>query len=294
MITLFPQTFEELPGWAKSFGMTLTEARVRFAQFAVLSAIAESDVLRQSIVFKGGNALDFVWQPNRSTQDLDFSLDVEAASFEIGIEQLRSAIEPDLARVGERLEIYFHVNSVRKHPPGEEKTFATFQTRIGYALPDQDGLKKRMSGGHPSPQVVPVEISVNEPICEARDVNLGGNSRSLRVSTVEDIVAEKLRAILQQTSRNRYRKQDVLDIAVILSQGIPLDREKVARFLVRKSAARDVTVSRAAFHDPEIGIRAHEDYADLEANTRVIFIPFDEALAMLLAFVDKLDIPENE
>jgi hypothetical protein len=44
---------------------------------------------------------------------------------------------------------------------------------------------------------------------------LGDGKRSLRVSIPEDIVAEKLRAFLQQkeTIRNRERPQDLLDIA---------------------------------------------------------------------------------
>lgn len=57
--------------------MNVNEGRVRFAQYAILRAIAYSDRLSRILVFKGGNALDFVWHPNRSTQDLDFSADMD-------------------------------------------------------------------------------------------------------------------------------------------------------------------------------------------------------------------------
>jgi predicted nucleotidyltransferase component of viral defense system len=56
----------------------MSEARRRFAQYAVLRAIASSARLSELLVFKGGNALDFVWSPNRSTSDLDFSADMRA------------------------------------------------------------------------------------------------------------------------------------------------------------------------------------------------------------------------
>jgi len=43
----------------------------------------------------------------------------------------------------------------------------------------------------------------------------------------------------------------------------------------------------------EIATRAKLDYDALEATTRTIFIPFEEALAMVLSLVDKLPIPEK-
>jgi hypothetical protein len=53
--------------------MTVAEAKFRFAQYGILQAVAGSRTLSQVLAFKGGNALDFFWQPNRSTKDLDFS-----------------------------------------------------------------------------------------------------------------------------------------------------------------------------------------------------------------------------
>jgi len=118
-------------------------------------------------------------------------------------------------------------------------------------------------------------------------------ANSLRVATIEDIVAEKLRALLQQPIRNRERRQDLLDIAIILQGERTLDRERVSAFLLEKAAARDVPVSRAAFREPEVKRRAGADYDELEVTTRVAFIPFDAAYRSLLAFVEELDIPER-
>lgn len=292
MILLHPRQFADIHVWAAEYGLNLADARERFAQFAILSAISDSETLRSTIVFKGGNALDFVWSPNRSTKDLDFSLDPQAGGFELGIDGLRDALVPPLGRVGARLQMAFQINGIRRNPPGAEKTFVTYQARIGYALPDQDGLKRRLGEGRPSPQIVPVEVSINEPICGSTDIVLGTSEQKLRVSTVEDIVAEKLRALLQQPVRNRSRQQDLLDIALIVRERASLDRGKVANFVQRKSASRDVDVSKAAFHNPEVANRARRGYNDLASTTRRVFIPFEEALALLLAFVNGLDIPE--
>jgi len=137
--------------------------------------------------------------------------------------------------------------------------------------------------------MIPVDISLNEPICADQLVDMQATF-PLRVSTVEDIVAEKLRALLQQKIRNRHRRQDLLDIAVTLDANPHLDRKLVAGFLLRKAAGRNIPVSRAAFHDPEIAERAAVDYADLQSTTRTAFVPLQDALDKLYEFVDALPI----
>jgi predicted nucleotidyltransferase component of viral defense system len=71
----YPLISGEIATWAETNKVSVAEARIRFAQYAVLRAIAGVRQLQAGLVFKGGNALDFVWMPNRSTVDLDFSLD---------------------------------------------------------------------------------------------------------------------------------------------------------------------------------------------------------------------------
>ena len=111
--------------------------------------------------------------------------------------------------------------------------------------------------------------------------------------TIEDILAEKLRALLQQTIRNRNRAQDLLDIAVCLQEspiGV-IDPERVGRFLLQKAAARDVPVSVAAFREANLISRTRQDYDSLRATTRTFFIPFNDALEQLHTFVETLSIP---
>ncbi|MDQ3780192.1 MAG: nucleotidyl transferase AbiEii/AbiGii toxin family protein [Chloroflexota bacterium] len=278
--------------WSEANSIPVAEARVRFAQYGVICGVANSASLRQSLVFKGGNALDFVWQPNRSTVDLDFSFDPTIGSAGLDSERLTTALTRGLAAVAPNLGLVLAVHRVRQNPPGADKTFITYEARIGYAMQDESRLRQRMAHGEPSPHVIRLDVSVNDPICEAKSIAID-ETNTLRIATIEDIVAEKLRALLQQPIRNRERRQDLLDIAIILQGDRPLDRERVSAFLLEKAAARNVPVSRAAFRDPEVKRRAGAGYGELEVTTRVAFIPFDVAHRSLLTFVEELDIPER-
>lgn len=287
----YPVSFAAIPTWAEANGVTVTEARIHFAQYAILCGVASVPRLQSALVFKGGNALDFVWQPNRSTIDLDFTLDPRDGLHPLDADMIKGQLERGLSMVSARLGVTFGVSKVRQDPPGADKTFATYRTGIGYALVDEVRLRQRLARGESSPHVVRIDISLNEPICEATVVQVDATHR-LRVTTIEDIISEKLRALLQQPIRNRQRRQDLLDISVSLRTNRDLDHERIAVFLLRKAAARNVLVSRAAFRDPEVVRRAREDYDELEETARVLFVPFAEALALLHGFVDELAIPD--
>lgn len=288
MKNLYPTSLAEAARWAAEAGVPVAEARFRFAQYGVLRAVASSRALSETLVFKGGNALDFVWQPNRSTKDLDFS----ARETDLGAEQIRELLRRSLAFAARETGIAYRVQRVRQNPPGENRTFITYDVKVGYALPDELRGRQRIERGEDVSAVVPVEISLNEPICASVGVDVDA-AYLLAVSTREDIVAEKLRALLQQPIRNRSRRQDMLDVAVILRGPEDLDRAKVAEFLIRKAAARSVPVSREAFRGEEIRRRAAEGYEELATTTRSVFLPFEEAYAEVMTFVDRLDLPER-
>jgi predicted nucleotidyltransferase component of viral defense system len=86
----FPTSFRELEAWAHTQRVGVLEARSRFAQYGVLFAIASVYPLQRDFVFKGGNALDFVWLPNRSTVDLDFSLELSDAASDVNSQTIQT------------------------------------------------------------------------------------------------------------------------------------------------------------------------------------------------------------
>lgn len=289
----YPRSISDLTLWAKANEVTIDEARLRFAQYVALCGVASVPALRQSLVFKGGNALDLVWQPNRSTVDLDFSLDMAGVQFEANIDTIRNLLERGFRLATSRFGVAFSINSVRQQPPGPDRSFITYVARVGYALPDERQLLIRMANNQTSPHMLRIEISINEPIGDSTVFTIDENHEQLRVSTLEDIVGEKLRALLQQPLRNRYRKQDVLDVAVIVRRNPELNRCQVAAFLQMKADARDVPVSKVAFRNAEVAERARVGYDTLRPTTRTLFVPFAEALATILAFIDELPIPNE-
>ncbi len=183
MKTLYPRSFDQIGQWSHESGLAPLEARQRFAQFAVLRAIASSSALSGALVLKGGNALDFVWQPARSTIDLDFSVDGGRLHEEPNEDSIRSQLEPALAISTRRLGVALRTQSIDRQPPGAEKTFVTYRVKVGYALPDDGRQQDRIRAGQPVSSVIPLDISLNERICAASDTDVGGTFM-LRVSTL--------------------------------------------------------------------------------------------------------------
>jgi predicted nucleotidyltransferase component of viral defense system len=284
----YPASLRDIGEWACSNRMSVAEAKFRFAQYGILQAVADSRTLSRMLAFKGGNALDFVWQPNRSTRDLDFS----SRDSTLTAEQLRTFLTPSLERVSRSTGVLYRVQRMEQQPPGPDRSFITFEGKIGYALSDDRRNRELIHRGKSSNATVPLAVSLNDPICRTVEVDIA-SSNPLQVCQLEDIVAEKLRALLQQPLRNRYRPQDVLDICVAAQQNPDLDLNLTAGFLLEKATARNVPVSRAAFHQAEIRSRAFEGYNGLRETTRTAFIEFEEAFAIVLSLVDRLHLPDR-
>lgn len=201
---------------------------------AVRSALRDRKCARLAdrLVFKGGNALDLVWQPNRSTIDLDFSLDMDGATFAASAPRIRESLGQGLRVASNRIGIRYAVHSVKPEIPKPHQTFITYTAKVGYVLPDDQRVLDRLARNphQYSSQALPIEISINEPICDSTFVTIDPAYPQIRVSTLEDIVGEKPRALLRQPIRGRGRRQDLLDIAVIVQGSATLDRSQVAAF----------------------------------------------------------------
>ena len=284
---LFPTAPEEIEAWRRRLGLPADEARKRFMQYAILEAIAASAGLSRLIAFKGGNALRFVYGNRRSTLDLDFTAD---AGFPDDADQIRARLDDALRPLLARFRVKARSQRVRRNPPGRDKDRPTYDISIGYLLPG-DRLYQNFEDAERLPATVDVEIRLNEVVCEAVPRRLQPAGRELRVCALEDIVAEKLRALLQQPIRNRSRPQDVFDIASVIRRfGESLDLEKVTRYLLEKAAARGIDARKDRFDD-DVRDRATVGYDALVGRSDPDFIPFGDAWAVVLDVVSKLEIP---
>lgn len=208
----------------------------------VLAGISEVPVLQDTLVFKGGTALRKCYFGDyRFSEDLDFSALEEVPS---GVEMERlvnEACEVTVQLLDEYapVEISSERYTEREPHPGGQEAF-TIRARF----PWQSRLRTR----------VMVEITMDERVllpAERRLVIHGYGEpldAEVKVYSLEEIVAEKLRALLQQANMferrgwSRSRARDYYDLWRVL--GTYKDQMDIAGFdsiLWEKCAVRGVS-----------------------------------------------------
>lgn len=284
----YPTSIEEIAAWQRANRTTREEARRRLVQFVVLSAISSSPALVQRLAFKGGNALRFVHGNPRSTVDLDFTAE---GDFPDDAREITDLIDAALKSTLGRLRVKARCQSIRRKPPGADKTLPTYLIKVSFQFPG-DRYYQNFEERRPIPEVIELEISLNDVVCETIPWRPVPSGRPLRSCSLEDQIAEKLRALLQQVPRNRSRPQDVFDIASRMrAHGESLDLGKVSEFLLRKSEGRIPPPRKGSF-DAEVRRRAEAGYQDEIRPQTSEFIPFDEAWTEVIELVGRLSIPE--
>jgi predicted nucleotidyltransferase component of viral defense system len=284
----YPTSIEEIAGWQRQNKANVLEARRRFVQFVVLTAISYSPGLAQRIAFKGGNALWFIHGNPRSTIDLDFTAE---GDFPDDSTQIVGLIDAALKSMQNQFRVKARCQSIHRNPPKLDKTLPTYNVKVCFQLP-ADRYYQNFAERKQFAEVIEVEISLNDIVCETISWKPSASGKAIRSCSLEDQIAEKLRALLQQVPRNRSRPQDVFDIASrVREHREKLDIGKISDFLLRKSEGRIDSPRRSSFDD-EVRRRAEAVYAkEISAQTSA-FIPFEEAWAEVLRLVGELSIPE--
>jgi len=284
----YPESLAEIEKWRLGRNITSEEARKRFVQYVVLDLIASADWADQ-VAFKGGNALRFGYGSPRSTVDLDFTA---APDFPDDASTIRSLLDSALSRGLHRHLVRARCQSIRRNPRSPQATHPTYDISVAYQLPG-DRQYESFDQAVGIKTVIRLEISLNDVVCEFIPQKLSaGAAHTLRVCSLEDILAEKLRALLQQPIRNCSRPQDVYDIARIYCEDRGhLDLTKISRFLLRKAESRNIPVARSAF-DQGVRRRASQEYGHLFEAQDPDQIPFDDAWLLVLELVRRLDIPD--
>lgn len=283
----YPTSIAELTGWRKANNTTTEEARRRLVQFVVLASIASSTELVSRLALKGGNALRFMHGNSRSTADLDFSAE---EAFPDKAEEITQLFDTALKRAERQFQVKARCLSVHRNPKNPEKTLPTYAVNVCYQIAG-DKQYQNFEQRRNLP-IVEIEISINDILCETFEKQLSPETNSIRVCTLEDIIAEKLRALLQQPIRNRSRPQDVYDIASRLREfGEKIDLTKVSAFLLKKATARGISARKSSF-DEKVRVLAMANYDEEIKVQATVFISFDEAWNELILFVSILSIPE--
>jgi predicted nucleotidyltransferase component of viral defense system len=254
----------------------------RQATGIVLSAIGNLPYYGSRIFLKGGILMAVVYQSLRGTADIDFTTDLEASPALPA--ELRTALDKELVRTTARLgfpDLVLQVQTVKERPRPfgtADLQFPALYVTIAYAMRGSKAERHFRNGQ--GPHVIELEISFNEPVHAIEVVRLGASGSSFSAYALTDLIAEKFRALLQQVTRNRYRRQDVYDIAY-LAERFPPDEGERAEILVAfqdKCAARNIVMNIDGLSNPDVSARARSEWDTL--SQEIGELPdFDECFA---------------
>jgi len=237
-----PNISQILKTMAREQGVDLEIVQKDYAISYLLAAIAHTVGLGEKIVLKGGTALKKLYYPNyRFSEDLDYST-LKLGVLPNGNELLHAAVDhmADLLQEKGPFDVQVEPLTLRLPHPGEQMAYM-----VRVRFPDQRQALCRLK----------VEITVDEPVLlEVREhpiLHGFGEKIETTISgyVLEEIVAEKLRALLQSRQKLAERGwgasrvcRDYYDLWYILRRenltGIP------------DLFAKKCQVRKVAYHSP--------------------------------------------
>lgn len=273
----------DIRSWVEAAAANPVLHRDRQVTEIVLASIGLAPTLKTSLVLKGGAAMALAFDSKRVTGDVDFSASVKPENFaEILTEELNEQFPRTAVELG-YIDLVCRVQSIKKMPrPAnfEEHKFPALRVKIGSALRGTRD-EKRLDEGLAT-RIVEIEISFRDHVYSYQELKLSEAGASIRAFTVHEIVAEKLRALLQQPIRNRNRRQDVYDISY-LKERYGLDSDDIAKIykiFMEKCRTKGISPDQDSFDDPEVKKRAQADWETLALEVGDL-PPFEERFAMV-------------
>lgn len=273
----------DVRAWVEAARSNPAQYRDRQVTEIVLAAIGLAPKLNTNLVLKGGAVMALAFKSNRVTADVDFTSMAEPTGFADQIAKELNAVLPrTTVRLG-YLDLLCRVQTVKKMPRPlnfEEFDFPALLIRIGSAERGT-GEEKRLKAGRAT-RVLDIEISFRDQVYAFQKLNLTGPGVAVRAFTLHEIIAEKLRALLQQPIRKRNRRQDVYDIAYLVETNelTDEDRRNILETLIEKCRTRGIEATPASMDDPEVRRRAEVDWNTLALELDDL-PPFDERFAMM-------------
>ena len=245
------------------------------------------------MVMKGGILLAIRYHSARFTRDIDFSTNRKVE--EVDLERFVRELSDSVRRVGAdneyglALAVQSHMLKPRHHK-GSTPTFPTLQVTIGYANRASRPEMRRLQVGQ-APSTVQLDYSFNEWASAVEQHALDGGT--LTMYAYHDLIAEKLRAVLQQPLRNRSRFQDIYDLCLLLEQAEPsaADKRSILDKLHAASSEREVPMNPGALRDPTLKALSRRGHAELAALVPGNAPDFDSAFGTLRAFYESLPWP---
>jgi len=161
----------------------------------------------------------------------------------------------------------------------ENATFPSFNLTIGYARKNSAGEMDRLDRGQ-CPKTIKIDYSFNELSYSIDDIIINDED-GVSAYGITDLIAEKIRSIIQQPYRNRSRRQDIYDLDFLLDS-VNLDEQErlsVLYSLMEKSKERipDGDVNPSTLDRDDIKKLSQENYDQLSAEVEGDVKDFDIA-----------------
>ena len=218
----------------------------RHAVHIILKAISLSENLSKSMIFKGGMLLGIKYQSERYTTDLDFSTaeKLDPNCIQGFTEEFNDKLDyaNNLLAYGMRLKI----QRIEKRPKKDVASFPALEIKIAYLGTNCNQSEINKYENNQAPNTISIDYSFNELNNDVESIVIDEEENEKIICyTLESIIAEKLRSILQQKPRNRTRGQDIYDICFLLSdyddQLSSIEtKNKILNLLKQKSIGRDI------------------------------------------------------
>ena len=203
---------------------------------------------------------------DRVTSDVDFTATEGPDTFPTRlVDELNSRLPRAAIELG-YLDVIAQVQSVRMKPRALNfagHDFPAMRVCIGSARRGT-AEEKRLSGGQAS-RVLNVDVSFKDQVYSYQELRLAEAGVAVRAFSLHELIAEKFRALLQQPGRDRFRRQDVYDIALLAEQSAFSDEDlaTIHAILVEKCQTRGIEPLTGSIDDPEVRRRAEADWATL-------------------------------
>ncbi|MCX6777297.1 MAG: nucleotidyl transferase AbiEii/AbiGii toxin family protein [Candidatus Micrarchaeota archaeon] len=247
-------------GWAiveKDYFLTL-----------MLDAVANTPELHDSLVFKGGTALRKAYFGDyRYSEDLDFTL-----ARKLGGREIRDSFESALGYLG------------REH--NADARIRGFNSKSWFT-----DIKIQFAGLKGGKNAVAIDLSADEIIAgdvlEKKILNpYYEKDFAVKVYSLEEILAEKLRSLLQRT-----RVRDYYDVWYLLTHHKGLDRRRMAGIFLKKVEYKKLEYSgKAQLLDEEKLGQAEAYYERQLANQLKHLPPFGEIRKELKTAIEELEL----
>jgi predicted nucleotidyltransferase component of viral defense system len=283
----------DLRAWVEAARSDPVLHRDRQVTEIVLSAIGLTPSLQATLVLKGGTLMALAFKSPRATGDVDFTAEADPEEFDrLLTSELDAALRKVAVRLG-YLDLLCRVQTIRRMPRTQgfaDHEFPALLVRVGSAKRNT-GEEKRLLAGR-AIQVLDMEISFRDQVHDVQNLRLDHAGAVIRAFTIHEIIAEKLRALLQQPVRNRYRRQDIYDIAFLLDgfEATHADRERIVRTLMAKCRSRRIIPRPDSLADPEVIRRARADWDSMKLELAGL-PPFEERYAVVDRFYRSLPWP---